>query len=191
MANTAKRTTTTTSAKRTTTKTVEPKVENVVEKEETVEVKKTFEPEDLIPCRSLVSGELFVVGNRSNYLYQWADYGDIIEVEYRDLIYMIRSNDKTIYEPRIVIEDDDIVSEYARIGKLYDSLYSVQDLRDILFMNANDMKANIEPMPNGAKEAIKGLAATMIDEGTLDSVSNIRVLDEIFGTKLLLTLVQD
>ena len=53
------------------------------------------------------------------------------------------------------------------------------------------MKSAIEQLPSGAKEAIKGIASTMINSHILDSVQKIKVLDEIFGTNMLLTLVQE
>ena len=53
------------------------------------------------------------------------------------------------------------------------------------------MKTEISKLPVGAKESIKGIAATMIDSHVLDSVQRIKALDEIFGTNMLLTLVQE
>ena len=94
------------------------KTNNDVSKNEKEEVlktnesstKKEFGQEDLILCRSMVSGQLFVDGVRSGLLYTFADYNDTCEIEYRDLIYLVRSyKDKTIYEPRIIIEDEDLV----------------------------------------------------------------------------------
>ena len=49
----------------------------------------------------------------------------------------------------------------------------------------------IKKLPKGAKEALKGIASTMIESHTLDSVHRIKALDEIFDTKMLLTLVQE
>ena len=125
----------------------------------TTEVKedvKTFLPEDTIPCRSLVSGGLYIEGARSHILYSWADCGDVVDVEYRDLIYLVRTReDVNIYSPRIIIEDEDFVEQ------------------------------------NKSVKALKGIASTMIESHALDSVHRIKALDEIFGTKMLLTLVQE
>ena len=79
--------------------------------------KKEFGQEDLILCRSMVSGQLFVDGVRSGLLYTFADYNDTCEIEYRDLIYLVRSyKDKTIYEPRIIIEDEDFIAENPKLA---------------------------------------------------------------------------
>ena len=161
-----------------------------VEAKEVTKKKKTYEPEDLIPCMSIASGGLYLTGERSGYLYTWADYGDVVEVEYRDLNFLIRGNRDMVYKPYIVVEDDDIVAQNPKLKALYDSMYSAKDLRAILKLPNAEMKSAITNLPTGAKEALKGMIATMIDEGTLDSVQKIQIIDEIFDTNLLLTLVQ-
>lgn len=154
--------------------------------------KKEFGQEDLILCRSMVSGQLFVDGVRSGLLYTFADYNDTCEIEYRDLIYLVRSyKDKTIYEPRIVIEDEDFIAENPKLAELYESLYTKGDLMEIINLSLSQMVDTINALPMGCRNALKGIAATMIDNGQLDSIQKIKALDEIFETNMLLTLVQE
>ena len=176
------------------------KTNNDVSKNEKEEVlktnksytKKEFGQEDLILCRSMVSGQLFVDGVRSGLLYTFADYNDTCEIEYRDLIYLVRSyKDKTIYEPRIIIEDEDFIAENPKLAELYESLYTKGDLMEIINLPLSQMVDTINALPMGCKNALKGITATMIDNGQLDSIQKIKALDEIFGTNMLLTLVQE
>ena len=154
--------------------------------------KKEFGQEDLILCRSMVSGQLFVDGVRSGLLYTFADYNDTCEIEYRDLIYLVRSyKDKTIYEPRIIIEDEDFIAENPKLAELYESMYTKGDLMEIINLPISQMVDTINALPMGCKNALKGIAATMIDNGQLDSIQKIKALDEIFETNMLLTLVQE
>lgn len=155
------------------------------------DTKKAYKPDDYILCRSLVSGGLYIVGERSKTLYTFADFGDEVEIEYQDLLYMIRSHDKAIYEPRIVIMDDDLVSQYAEVQRVYDALYTIDDLRDIVKLDARQMESVINKLPSGAIESLKGVVSTMIDNHSLDSVTKIKALDRILGTNLLLGLVQN
>ena len=55
---------------------------------ETKTQQKIFLPEDTIPCRSIVSGGLYIEGSRSHILYSWADCGDVVDVEYLSLIHI-------------------------------------------------------------------------------------------------------
>ena len=168
------------------------KKEEEVSKTNEPSTKKEFGQEDLILCRSMVSGQLFVDGVRSGLLYTFADYNDTCEIEYRDLIYLVRSyKDKTIYEPRIVIEDEDFIAENPKLAELYESLYTKGDLTKIINLPLSQMVDTINALPAGCKNALKGIAATMIDNGQLDSIQKIKALDEIFETNMLLTLVQE
>ena len=171
--------------KKTTTKTAK-----AVEAIEEVKAKpKTFKASDMIPCRSIVNGELFMVGEKSRTLYSWASYGDVQEVSYQDLSYDLR-NSRTGFAkaPRFIILDDELVEQHPDLKEIYASMYSNGDLREILDLDVDRMRKEIENLPAGAKDAIKGLASSMVQNGTLDSVGKIKVLDELFGTKLIMAL---
>lgn len=166
------------------------KTENKASEEKTQQ--KAFSPEDTIPCRSIVSGGLYIEGSRSHILYSWADCGDVVDVEYRDLIYLVRTRENAnIYLPRIIIEDEDFVEQNKSVKDLYESMYEVSDLNEILELPIPQMVDTIKRLPKGAKESVKGIASTLIESHMLDSVHKIKALDELFGTKMLLTLVQE
>ena len=65
-------------------------------------------------------------------------------------------------------------------------MYTTQDLREIFNLTPSQMKNVILTLPEGAKQSIRNMAASMIEKGTLDSVQKIKILDEIFDTKLML-----
>lgn len=149
--------------------------------------KKEYKATDGIPCRSIASGALFMEGLKSHILYQWIDNGDVVEVEYQDLVAAIRSNNAYIIRPFFVIEDEELVSQYPQVGKVYDALYTVGDLRSVLTdLGPEDMRATIATLPVGAQNTIKHLASQMISNGTLDSVRKIKVLDDIYDTEMIL-----
>lgn len=154
----------------------------------TVEVKKekkTYAPTDGIPCKSITNGGLYMPGLKSNILYTWIDAGDVIEVEYQDLQAAIRSNNGYVMNPFFVIEDEELVAQFPQLKKIYDALYSVGELEDVLTeLSPRDMKATILSLPKGAQDSIKHLASKMVSDGRLDSVRKIKVLDEIFDTEM-------
>lgn len=200
MANTMKKT----NSKSTTKTTTKPSVENIVETDEIIEsveeVKETvvepvvekrepkkFEATDGIPCRSITSGGLYMSGIKSHIMYEWSDNGDVTEVEYQDIVAAIRSNVSYISKPYFIIEDEDILAQFPQLNKIYASMYSFKDLRDVLTeLSPKSMKTTILSLPDGAKESIKNIASQMISNGTLDSVQKIKILDEIFDTELML-----
>lgn len=149
---------------------------------------KKFKNGDQIQCISVTAGKLVMVGQRTGAPYRWLDAGDEIGVDYADLIAEIRARSNYVFKPRFIINDDDFVDQYADIKSLYEKLYSKDDLKQIFRLPADKMRNVINQLPDSVKETVKSLAATYIDNGELDSMRSIKVLDEIFGTQLLLKL---
>ena len=65
-------------------------VEPVIERE--------YKGDDLIPCRSMTKGELIYVGKKTKEVYTWADYDDVTEVEYQDLLALKSAKSPFIFE---------------------------------------------------------------------------------------------
>lgn len=150
--------------------------------------KRKFSTSDLIPCISITPGEMFFIGDKTKKLYTWADADDIAYIEYCDLAFAVRAKNKMVYKPRFIIQDGDFLSEFHDIEEIYGSLYSTQDLKNILKLSPSQMEKEINTLPEGAKDSLKHIAATMIDNGTFDSAQRIKILDKIFGTNMLIKL---
>ena len=159
--------------------------EEVQSTEETVEKKKKeFSQSDGVLCVSITQGILNVVGVKTGIIYRFADYGDETEIEYRDLVGMIRSKDKAIFEPRFVVVDEDFIAEYPAIKKFYDDEFSLQNIKSILTLPENQMIEEIKKLPTGALNSLKSIAAEQVFTGEIDSVKKIKALDSVFGTDL-------
>lgn len=148
--------------------------------------KKKFEESEPIECMSITSGELGMTGIKTGIVYKWAGRGDITEVEYQDLVAAIRSGKRHITEPFFIIQNDEFLDLFPQVRDKYSSMYSINDLQDVLKLPVSQMRKIIESLPNGAKESIKHIASSMIAKGAMDSVQKIKVLDEIYGTKFML-----
>lgn len=151
----------------------------------TEEKVKKFKATEGVVCRSITVGELGMVGIKSGINYRWEDYGYDIEVEYQDLVAAMREGERNTFinKPYFVIQDKDFINEYKKLNGIYKNIFSVSDLKDILKQEPSVMKATIESLPDGAKESIKNIAATQVQNGMLDSVKKIKIIDEIFGTE--------
>lgn len=147
---------------------------------------KTYGQTDPIPCKSIVAGELGMIGIKSKINYNWAERNDITEVEYQDVVAAIRQNSSYIMKPHFIIMDEELVDQFPQVRKLYDTMYTGADLKDILKLPPSEMKTVIMGLPEGAQEALKHIASTQISKGHLDSVKKIKILDELFDTELML-----
>lgn len=161
--------------------------EDIQEKEEVVvESKKTsnkkkFSDHDYVLCRSVTVGGLGIIGAKTDSYYRFPQYGAECDIEYVDLVQLVRSRSSYVFLPRIIIEDDDFLEEFPQVVEAYNNMYSNGDLRKILQLPADKMRIEIEKLPRGSKETIKTMAATMIANGGIDSIASSRVLSDIFG----------
>ena len=158
--------------------------ETVVEEKVTpviVKDKKVFTDSDYILCRSVCSGGLNVVSQSGN-LYEFKDYGAECEINYRDLVTMIRRGSDHVFLPRFVILDDDFLKDFPTVQKVYGTMYTMSDLVEILELPISHMKTEIAKLPKATKDSMRNLIATQIANGKLDSISKVRVLTELFNS---------
>ena len=170
---------------KTTSETEEVKTEEVKQTVSKPEPKK-FNPNDGIRCRSVTHGILFVDGLATNMKYTFVDYDYETEITYRDLVALVVARNKAIYNPRIIIMDEDFIAEYPALGKFYKEHFATKNIKEILDMPDYQMKEAISKLPKGAIESLKSIAVNMIVSGEIDSIKRIRALDEAFGTDLSL-----
>lgn len=148
--------------------------------------KRVFKADDEILCRSVTQGKLFVDGLKTGMKYIFADYDEEAEIEYRDLVALVRARDKSVYNPRFIIMDEDFIEEYPALKKFYDDHFSTKNIKDILYLPDYQMQEEISKLPKTAVESLKSIAAGQIASGEIDSVRKIKALDAVFGTNLSL-----
>lgn len=157
--------------------------ENKVSVEKTA---KKFEQSDGILCHSIVQGKLYMIGDKTKMLYEWNSYGDVSEIEYRDLVAAVRTKSRYVFEPFFVIDDEDFVEQFPQVKKFYNDNYTVSEIESILFYPVDEMEKAIIALPKGAVESLKHIASVKISNGEIDSIQKIKKLDEMFNTNLML-----
>ena len=149
------------------------------------EVKK-YAPTDMIPCRSITFGELLLTGAKTKWLYRWANYGDVTEMEYQDLQALRSTRSSYLFKPRFIIEDEDLVEQWKNdFGSMYDDIIAT-DVEAMFNLSPAQLKAKLKKAPNGIQQAVKNLAGEKIMNGSLDSLAKIKAIDEVLGTQLKL-----
>lgn len=160
--------------------------EQTVTAETDVKQPKKYANDDGILCESITAGELGMIGAKSGNNYTWMCYGDTTEVEYADLVAAIRLRKGHIFAPLFIIRDEDFLAKYPQVNDVYNSMYTTSDLEDIFMLPATQMKEVVKSLPFSVQKTIANMASAMITDGRLDSVQKIKVLDELFDTKLML-----
>lgn len=156
--------------------------------EEVKPVKKVNKPKhdsnELILCRSVRFGGLRLIGPKTHMAYEWSNEGDVREVEYQDLVSWRALRSPYLFEPMIIIEDEDIVKEWeADLGKLYDEVQQI-DLKEMFKLPHKSFVAQLKKLPTGMKSTVQNMAYSMIQNRTLYDLRTIDAIDEILGTEL-------
>ena len=147
---------------------------------------KKFNPNDPVRCQSVTQGTLFVDGLATNMKYNFVEYGIEGDILYRDLVSLVVSRNKAIFNPRIIVLDEDFIAEYPELRKFYNERFSTKNIKDILELPDYQMREAISKLPKGAVESLKSIAVNQIVSGEIDSIKKIKALDEAFGTDLSL-----
>lgn len=146
--------------------------------------KPKHDPNELVVCRSVVFGELILIGPKTNMRYSWANEGDVREVEYQDLLSWRALHSRYLFEPMIIIEDKDICEEWkADLGKLYDEVQAV-DLKALFNLPQRQFIAQLKKLPATMKTSVQNMANAMIQNKTLYDLRKIEAIDEILHTEL-------
>lgn len=160
--------------------------EEVAAKPATKKVNKTkHDPSELILCRSVRFGELRLIGPKTRMPYSWANEGDVREVEYQDLVSWRALHSRYLFDPMIIIEDEDICEEWkADLGELYDNLQQV-NLKDMFKLSHRQFISQLKKLPDSMKSTVQNMAYAMIQDNTLYDLRIIKAIDEILGTELI------
>ena len=152
-------------------------VEPVIERE--------YKGDDLIPCRSMTKGELIYVGKKTKEVYTWADYDDVTEVEYQDLLALKSAKSPFIFETLFIIKDEELIetAKWKDVKAIYEQIYS-DDVPTLISMDTNKFKKVFPSLPNGLKRAVVTEVATQMEAGTFDSIQKIKLIDELCNTDL-------
>lgn len=171
--------------------------EEIIETEVVEEVKPTpkkaakvikHEPGEYIICRSVKFGELILIGPKTRTPYRWLNEGDVAEVEYQDLLSWKAQRHKYLFEPMIIIEDEELVEEWsAELDKLYSELQNI-DIKALFKLPQRQFVAQLKKLNPGMKSTVQNMAYAMIQDGTLYDLRIIKAIDETLGTELMMMI---
>ena len=163
-------------------------IDSIMEtKESVVETKnepRKYDSEDLIPCRSVIPGELIFHSPKSGIDYSWRDMGDELEMLYSDLRSLYVSRSAFIMKPYFIIMDEELLDQWTNVRELYKEVYKYENLEDVLTYPNDKFENALLAMPDGLKSSLKTLVATKIEDGTFDSLQKIKAMDRVLGTDL-------
>lgn len=161
---------------------------NVVEKSNDIEIPKKapkkFQPGDMVLCRCVRPNKVIFYSSKTDTRYEFGGYGDINEIDFSDLQKLKASKSPVLFQPKILIEDEDLREQWARdleeVSDEYDGIYNTDDLFN---REPAEFERFIRHASDGVKELVKLSAARLIHEDKLTDLRIIRIIDDVLGTK--------
>ena len=131
-----------------------------------------IDPTEQIEVRNNTVGRLVYSSPRMmGYTIVWDSHGDVQLMDFAEVQTMKNAHKRFFQDNWITIDDPDVIQALG-ISNLYKNA-----------VNGNDIKALFEMSPNVIRK--RSAAKLAIDNGTLDSVQRIRVLEEALDCSLM------
>lgn len=172
---------------------VEEKVENEVVKEVVEEKKPTrkrlnqIDVNELIPVRSLTKGKLVYISKATNARYVWGNYGDVEYLTFGEINTMRSQYPKFIKDCMVLIEDDEVI-ELFNLEKLYETVYSVEELDLIFKKSISELQLMLSTLPSGIKKSIVARAKELIESEVLTDYRKIQTIEKELKVDLMILL---
>ena len=119
---------------------------------------------------------------KSGNVYEFKNYGYDCEIEYDDLVVLVRKHSDHIFMPRFVIVDEEFLEEFPQVASVYSHVYSESELNEVFDLPVNQMISTIKSMPVNIQKSLQSMVATKIANGSIDSVKKIRALSEFYNS---------
>ena len=138
----------------------------------------------LVECRNGTAGNLIYKSLLNpGYAVEWESFGDVQELEYRELVSM-RGNQRRFFEENWILIDDPAVIKKLGVERYYRNSLTTDDFEDVFTMPAEKIKEVVPGLPGGTKDAIASEAKKKIETGELDSRSAIKALEDSLAIDL-------
>lgn len=165
-------------------KVVIPKQETIIEvPKEKLKKKEQRDLNELICVRNnthrkLVYSSKIYAGNE----FEWENFHDDNYLELRDLVAM-RNSYPTYFKECWVVVDDDIL-EYLNVKRFYESAIDMENFDSIFNKSPLELKTLLEKLPSSMKTSVSQRAKQLVDDGTIDSMKIIKVLNDALNVDL-------
>lgn len=145
---------------------------------------------------SNVFGELIYINHKTGDKYSWENMGDVQSLYVSDIRAMKSNQRKFLEENWIVITgiadhsddydgvDVDDIYEALQISNYYKDFICPSNLNDVFNWKPDEIRNKVSKMPVSTKETIAIRANELIRAGIIDSISKIKVLEEVIGCEL-------
>lgn len=145
---------------------------------------KKFQPGDMILCRCVRPNKVIFYSSKTDTRYEFGGYGDLNEVDYSDLLKLKSSRSPVLFQPKILIENEDLREQWARdlesVSHEYEGVYNTEEIFE---KTPDEFEAYLRKASNSVKDLVRLCAINLIRQEKLTDLRLIRIIDDVLGTK--------
>lgn len=146
-------------------------------------VPKDIDPNQYVPVRNGFRGRLIYISPRTGERFDWSEFGDMQEMELREL-QNAKSSKKKFFQNNWFMLDDWVV-DYLGVRQYYKNSVPIDEFDDLFKKSPSEIKKILSKVPDGQKRSIAYRARELIRDNKIDSLSVISALEESLGVELI------
>lgn len=165
------------------------KTQAKVEKQESTKPDKQIKAKDIdlgqyISVRNGFHGILVYESSRTGEVFIWDNFGDEQEIELRELK-NAKSSKKDFFVNNWFMFNDEWVIDFLGVRQFYKHAINIDEFDKIFENEPDKLKKILNDLSDGQKQSVAYRARTMIEEGKIDSLKTISVLEDTLGIELI------
>ena len=146
--------------------------------------KRRITPNTYVVVKNGFDGVLVYKNKRTGEVFIWNELGDELDIQVSDLK-TAKSSSKKFFENNWFVFDDEDIIKYLGVERYYENALDIDDVEDFLNKPEEEVTSRIKNMSNGQKKTLSYRVKAMVNEGEIDSVKTITMLEEQLGVRLL------
>lgn len=155
-----------------------------IEVEQKYRVKKTLDPNSIIPVKNGFQGILVYQSPKTTETFIWEHFGDEQDMELQELK-NARNSARRFFENNWFLIDDPEVLEYLGVERFYKYALSYDGFEELFHKTPEEIEEIVSKLPEGQRKTVAYRAKQMIADGEIDSIKLINALEKALSTELI------
>lgn len=163
--------------------------ENISAKNQLVETKPPdikprtkIDMDELVTVRNATQGKL-IIHDSDGFANVFEEFGYELELEYKELLRLKKKSLNIFRENYIEIEPS--VAVALGVDKFYNNALSIDEFDNIFNLELDEFEEKVLSCTHSIQQSIGMRAVKLIEDGVLDSIKKINVLERILNCKLI------
>lgn len=159
-------------------------LEQTAPKKEQYRVKKNLDPNMYVTVKNGFNGTLVYKSKKTGERFVWSEFGDEQEMELNELK-SARNSFKSFFINNWFLFDDPEIVEWLGVSQYYKHALTAKNFDKLFKKSPAEIEKTIEELSVGQQKTVAFRAKQLIEEGIIDSMKVINVLEKCLSVELI------